>query len=178
LLGRTDHRRAFLPVADRRDPRSRDARCDEDVFCRLGAALPECQIVFAGAPLVAMTLDRDRDIRVTPQPICLPSEDLPRFRRDVRSVEREKDTVARTRLQILLRPRDDVARAHGASPTRWTTGGPGRRLRGCAAAGDEHHQDAQQADYFCMHLIPLTLSEIHYLPFQILPPRRVAGVPL
>src|SRR5438876_3475793 len=73
FLGGADHRRALLSVADRRDPGCGNPRCDEHVFCRLGAALAEREIVFAGTPLVAVTLDRYRNIRVTPQPIGLPA---------------------------------------------------------------------------------------------------------
>src|SRR5439155_15528193 len=81
IFGGTDDRRALLAVADCRDPGRGNPRCDEHVFCRLGAALAEREIVFARTPLVAMTFDRNRDIRITPQPVGLPGENLPRFRR-------------------------------------------------------------------------------------------------
>src|SRR5437660_7592010 len=107
LLGGTDHRRALLAVADRRDPGSGNPRCDEHVFYRLGAALAEREIVFARTPLVAMTLYCNGDIRVTPQPVGLPGQNLSRFGRDIRSIEGEEHTVARTRFEILLRSRNN-----------------------------------------------------------------------
>src|ERR1700737_2328164 len=152
LLGGTDHRRALLAVADGRDPGCRDPGCDEDVFGRLGAALAEREIIFARTPLVAMTLDRDRHIGIASQPIGLAREDLSRFGRDIGSVEGEEHTVAGTCLEILLRSRHNIARAD--APRRTARRSGRRRLRRRAAAGCEHQQSAQQADYFYMHFNP------------------------
>src|SRR6202023_3022690 len=102
LLGGTDHRRALLPVADGRDPGCRDPGCDEDVFCRLGAALAEREIVLARTPLAPMALDRDHHIGRASQPVGLAREDLPCFGRDIGSVEGEEHAVAGTCLEILL----------------------------------------------------------------------------
>src|SRR5476649_542087 len=53
-LGRADHCRTLLAVADPRDTLGRDAQGDEDVLHRIRTALAERQIVLARAALVAM----------------------------------------------------------------------------------------------------------------------------
>src|SRR5690606_3126511 len=45
-----------------------DAQRDEVVARRGGAALAEAEVILAGAPLVAMALDRRRDLRILLQP--------------------------------------------------------------------------------------------------------------
>src|SRR5215469_16851038 len=102
-----------------------------------------------------MAFDRHGDVRVAPQPVGLPGQDLLRFRRDVRAVEGKEDAVPRTRLEILLRTRDDVPRANaGATRRPWRTRGRLGRWRR-AATGGKHQQSTQQRDYSCVHLIPL-----------------------
>src|SRR3546814_287454 len=59
-----EHRRTLLAVADRRDPVGRDARGNQVALHAGGAALAQGQVVLAGAPLVGMTLDGHRHVRV------------------------------------------------------------------------------------------------------------------
>ena len=99
---------------------------DQHVLDRLGAAFAEREIVFARAALVAVAFDRDRDVRIAPQPIGLSRQDLLRLGRDIGAVEGEEHAVAGTRLQILLRSRHDVSRADAAGPARPARRPPGR----------------------------------------------------
>src|SRR6516162_4726890 len=150
---RADDNRAFLAIADSRDPGCGNPRGDKDVLDRLSAALAESQIIFAGAALIAMTFDRHGDVRVAPQPISLTGQDLLRFRGDIRSVKSEEDAIASACLQILLRSRYDVPRTDAAG-TRAPRRPGGGRFRRRAAASGKQQQSTQQTDYSCMHINP------------------------
>src|SRR5438105_2081702 len=70
------HRRPLLAVADRLHPPSGDAERAEHVLHRLSTAFAEREVVFAGAALVGVPLDRHGDIGIAPQPLRLALQDL------------------------------------------------------------------------------------------------------
>src|SRR5262249_58036464 len=102
FLGRTDHSRALLAIADGRNPSRRNSRRDEHVLGRLGAAFAEREIVFASTPLIAVAFDRDRDVRVAPKPIGLSGQELTGFGADVRWGEGGACAVGIAPLQMLV----------------------------------------------------------------------------
>src|SRR5207248_1035493 len=122
--------RALLAIADRRDPRPRDAGRRKDVFHRLSPAFAERQIVLARASLVAMALDRDADIAIAPQPVGLALQDLLALGRNLGAVIGEEHAVAGRRCQILLRSGTEPRAADPARPAR--SAGPPRRFRRAA----------------------------------------------
>src|ERR1700730_15539171 len=73
----------LLTVADRLDPRRRDALGDQVLTRGVGAAFAERQVVLARAALVAMALDGDRIVGVFLQPLGLTVQRLPAVLADV-----------------------------------------------------------------------------------------------
>src|SRR6202045_5060052 len=138
----------LLAVADRRDARRRYAMRDQHVFHGLGTALAQRQIVFAGAALVAMALDRDRDIRITPQPFGLALQRLLPLRGNIGLVIGEKHAIAGGRGEILLRSRSETRAADTAGPP-W----PARPRRGFGrvAAGGQQRERARESDKTSKH---------------------------
>src|SRR5208282_66623 len=117
----TDHRRAFLAVADGSDAAGGDAERDQRAFHRVGAAIAEREVVFARAAVVAMAFDRDFHVLIFLEPGCLALKRLLAFRLDVRLVEVEEDAIADVLDEILARTRRGVA----ARGRRALTGGAG-----------------------------------------------------
>src|SRR5713101_1684433 len=158
LFARPDNGRPFLAIADCRDPPRGNPRCDQHVLGRLSAPLAEREVIFARASLVAMAFDRDGDIRVSPQPIGLPRQNLLRLGRDIGPVEGEEHAVAGTRFQILLRSRETTPRADPAGPgsteALWSPWPARWRGRLRTAAGSNEHQNAQYNEYFSVHVDP------------------------
>src|SRR3954469_5438776 len=109
----------LLAVADRRDAPGRYAGGDQYILHSLGAALAEGEIVFARAAFVAMALDRDRDIRIAPQPLRLALQRLLAFRRNIGLVIGKEHAIAGGRGEILLRSRSETRAADAAWP-HWT----------------------------------------------------------
>src|SRR3546814_17746612 len=94
---------AFLAVADRADPRFRHAKRDEIVLGGVGATFAQRQVVIAGAAFVGMPLDRDANIRIGHQPLCLALQSRLLFCADVIFVSVQADAVGRyARHEIFL----------------------------------------------------------------------------
>jgi hypothetical protein len=60
---------ALLSVTDRVDPRRIDSMLDQILFHAIGAAIPQTDVVFLGAAIVTVTLDRKPSVAVFLQPI-------------------------------------------------------------------------------------------------------------
>lgn len=71
LLVRTERDRAFLAVADGRNPVRRNAQAGEIVLRRVRPPLAEREVVFASAALVAIAFERDPLVRIALQPLHL-----------------------------------------------------------------------------------------------------------
>src|SRR5262245_34225340 len=83
----------FLAVVDRAHAMGLDTARGEKVAHGLRAPCPECDVVFAGAALVRMSLDQKRILRIGAQPLRLAIECRNRLRRELRGIGLEEDTV-------------------------------------------------------------------------------------
>jgi len=120
-------------------PAGRGARRARDCYSRVPRFVGKCP-------------RSGRDIRVAPQPVGLAGPESPGFRRDIARSE-AKTHGRRTRLEILLRPRDNAAQPRPAPPGAPPVGG--RRLWRCCCCTLQGSASTPKTNDSCMHLNPL-----------------------
>src|SRR5690606_8839976 len=98
-----DGNRALLAVGNCADAVGGNALRDEEVARSSCAASTKRQVVFAGTAFVGMTLDGDRVLGVTVQPLGLTGKRLLRVGADQRRVGIEEDAVTNIDREVLRR---------------------------------------------------------------------------
>src|SRR5437870_7104821 len=135
--------RALLAVAERAHAGPRDATGEEVLQRGLRAMVAEGEVVFVGAPVVAVAFDQDDSARVVPQPLGVRRQELSVLGPDHVFVEVEVDVLEPGDAAELLGLRAG-GRDHRPRPALRHARGPGppaaprqARPRGSAAASGE-----------------------------------------
>src|SRR5438105_5968263 len=135
--------RALLAVAERAHAGPRDATVEEVLQRGLRAMVAEGEVVFVGAPVVAVAFDQDDGARVVPQPLGVRRQELSVLGPDHVFVEVEVDVLEPGDAAELLglrahgrdyRPRPALRHARGPGPPAAPRQA---RPRGSAAASGE-----------------------------------------
>jgi len=98
-----DSHRPLLTVGNRTDPVSTDALGDQEVAYSVCAARAKGDVVLTSAPLIGMTFDGHRVLRILVQPPRLASQRLLGFRSQLRAVRRKINDIADVLDEVALR---------------------------------------------------------------------------